>query len=277
MTPVNQPLSYAPVAPWWTTARWHRRGLTLLLLMALVASAVILYKYELPRYRQRQAQRAKLMLLQKAGAHRVPADMVMYEEDPQRKRELLKSPDYLQLPQEGNPVAKSYLPEQIALFKSAFNTSVTPKQFRAPLFLHERTLPIGANDRRVFSLSLETLRGGYYQGYNIAQFRWLAYSMAWRDSRTGDIGVCTDSVELLIPSDLSGSPFCFYAGQPDPADPGHFTIDYAVGDRRGTIDGYIGQSPMVRLAVRNGPATRPTTLPARTSEPGTRWWIQGPS
>lgn len=59
----------------------------------------------------------------------------------------------------------------------------------------------------------------------------------------------------------------FMAGQPDPADASHFTIRYRIGDRTGTIDGWLTNGATVRMQVRDGPAEmlsasatpRPTT------------------
>ena len=45
-----------------------------------------------------------------------------------------------------------------------------------------------------------------------------------------------------------------YAGQPDPADESHFTIDYETPDGRGTIDGWLMPDDTVKLEVRDGPA-----------------------
>ncbi len=49
----------------------------------------------------------------------------------------------------------------------------------------------------------------------------------------------------------------FYAGQPDPNDPSHFTIRYEVNDQPGTIDGWLHFGSVVELKVRDGPATQP--------------------
>lgn len=46
--------------------------------------------------------------------------------------------------------------------------------------------------------------------------------------------------------------FRFYAGQLDPADPTHFTVDYDVDDTRGTIHGRIAPDGTVRLEPTTG-------------------------
>jgi len=56
-----------------------------------------------------------------------------------------------------------------------------------------------------------------------------------------------------------------YAGQPDQADPSHFTIGYRLNDQPGTIDGWLLDSGKVKMQVRDGPATLSTTTPRRHS------------
>jgi hypothetical protein len=45
-----------------------------------------------------------------------------------------------------------------------------------------------------------------------------------------------------------------FGGQPDPADPSHFTIAYTVNDRPGVIDGRLRDDGTVDLRVREGSA-----------------------
>lgn len=49
----------------------------------------------------------------------------------------------------------------------------------------------------------------------------------------------------------------FFAGQPDPNDESHFTIDYEVDGIRNTIDGWLLDDDTVKLE----PRPLPTTLP----------------
>ena len=48
----------------------------------------------------------------------------------------------------------------------------------------------------------------------------------------------------------------FYAGQPDPMDLSHFTIDYDTPDGVGTLDGYLMPDDSVTIEARDGPAAR---------------------
>jgi hypothetical protein len=47
-------------------------------------------------------------------------------------------------------------------------------------------------------------------------------------------------------------PFRFYAGQPDPANPSRFTIDYTYQGNPGTIDGSVGDGGNIILTPRQG-------------------------
>ena len=69
---------------------------------------------------------------------------------------------------------------------------------------------------------------------------------------------------------LLGHPFGtvrIFAGQVDPNDDSHFTIQYETPTGKGTIDGYLQPDEHVRMQYRDGPAlaptTSPTTLPVR--------------
>jgi hypothetical protein len=42
----------------------------------------------------------------------------------------------------------------------------------------------------------------------------------------------------------------FWAGQPDPTDESHFTIDFETHKRRGTIDGWLMPDDTLKLQLR---------------------------
>lgn len=66
--------------------------------------------------------------------------------------------------------------------------------------------------------------------------------------------------ELISENLLASAPsdrIRLFAGQPDPADPSHFTIGYAVNGRPGTIDGWLQDDERVKFRVRGGPAKKP--------------------
>ena len=55
--------------------------------------------------------------------------------------------------------------------------------------------------------------------------------------------------QLVLPA---GNRFSFYAGQPDPADPAHFTMDYDLDGEKGTIDGRLKDDATIELKPRRG-------------------------
>lgn len=77
----------------------------------------------------------------------------------------------------------------------------------------------------------------------------------WRDA------VAVGGGEWTFPrwTELQG-PFKFFAGQPDPHDPTHFTIRYEYEGQPGTIDGYLVDAvpppgrELIQFVVRDGPA-----------------------
>jgi hypothetical protein len=57
----------------------------------------------------------------------------------------------------------------------------------------------------------------------------------------------------------------FMAGQPDPKDESHFTIQYRLNDQSSTIDGRLADDGSVQMKVRDGPAQ--TLLPSSKPAP----------
>lgn len=50
----------------------------------------------------------------------------------------------------------------------------------------------------------------------------------------------------------------FFAGQPDPRDPSHFTVDYEIGGVKSTIDGWLTDDDFLRIIPRGGTVDRGT-------------------
>jgi hypothetical protein len=63
---------------------------------------------------------------------------------------------------------------------------------------------------------------------------------------------------------ISGNPVRIYAGQSDPADASHFTIEYVKGDGRHIIDGWLAEDDQVLLEERK--MERATTTVAASPE-----------
>jgi hypothetical protein len=75
---------------------------------------------------------------------------------------------------------------------------------------------------------------------------------------TGSIDIWPDPVPLADRSlaDNAKSPLYLrcYAGQADPNDPSHFTIDYTLGPQSGVIDGYLHPDNTLSLHARGIPS-----------------------
>jgi hypothetical protein len=52
--------------------------------------------------------------------------------------------------------------------------------------------------------------------------------------------------------------FKIFTGQPDPADPSHFTIDYDLNGQRHTLDGYINEQDVLTMEKRKESSTNPS-------------------
>jgi len=57
-------------------------------------------------------------------------------------------------------------------------------------------------------------------------------------------------VDYVAAGGEPGRNFTVFAGQPDPVDQSHFTIDYQVGGKSFTIDGYLGDDDRVDFSTR---------------------------
>ncbi|HEX4125453.1 MAG TPA: hypothetical protein VHY37_12050 [Tepidisphaeraceae bacterium] len=129
----------------------------------------------------------------------------------------------------------------------------------APLFLARRIAPNGTAYWVGLSLNFEYLPLGNE-----------ATAALRPDFRKIRILGCTASIGSLFHSSqvisgkfdlLSVDPgsrglFRFYAGQPDPADPSRFTIDYTYDGIPGTIDGMVTDTGVVILTPRTGAVIR---------------------
>ena len=60
--------------------------------------------------------------------------------------------------------------------------------------------------------------------------------------------------DISLPFAVADKHLRIYAGQPDPADPAHFTIRYALDGLQGTMEGRVEGSAGIRITVKDGPA-----------------------
>jgi hypothetical protein len=110
----------------------------------------------------------------------------------------------------------------------------------ATLFLHELRSPAG--ERRIVRVSCYTIGARWL--YCPAQ---VIVPGSVFSPPSGEITVGT-----LLPLDLhrGQAGLTVYGGQPDPADPHHFTIAYDYGNAHGIVDGWLEANDSVKLEPR---------------------------
>ena len=126
-------------------------------------------------------------------------------------------------------------------------------QSSPPLFLHERTTRSGL--RRIVLIGLA--HGPNADGqYLPCGFEVTLASPATPNRAAAVIGEPRRFDERPAVSHV----IQFFAGQPDAADPTHFTMDYEYDDRRGSIDGWLaddGNSVKFHGWPTDAPAQKP--------------------
>jgi hypothetical protein len=117
----------------------------------------------------------------------------------------------------------------------------------ANVFLHSRSRPSGGQRLVIVDLADTNFFGLQRKVRfvtNISRSGSL-YGQTWSDPAT--LGMPFEQNEL----------FRLHAGQPDPADASHFTIEYEINSGSGTIDGWLQDDDTVKVKVRDGPARQP--------------------
>lgn len=205
-------------------------------------------------YYQRQCMRFTL-----------PADTVVYEEDPAPASLLLQEPGYSPYALNRQKSTK-YHPSPVpaaafypACFRSLSSLATSPisvfsimgKTSGAIMFLHERVSPAGHHRLVAVSYAPETdsFQPAFIEGY---------------DCEACAASPATSFTPLVIapkmyPLDvMSGYPrhpplVRVYAGQPDPNDPAHFTIRYQMWGQEDVLDGRLLDNDDVSLTPRHLP------------------------
>jgi hypothetical protein len=72
----------------------------------------------------------------------------------------------------------------------------------------------------------------------------------------GCASICESTWLVLGKWPTLKTPVRFYVGQPEPADPSRFTIDYAFGDETGTLVGQLQDDGTVTFSVKDGPLAK---------------------
>jgi hypothetical protein len=234
---------------------------------------------------QRERDR-RLEAGQQLLSHTRPSEQAVYDEDPVAARKLLSSgtssPVRYRALDMGNidsRYSSSFQPPVFVtdvLAVSPFDAHAQTRD-RCVLFVHGLTSP-GGNTRVVFldlkvgSSGSTPTRGTKQQEFQIRLDRQLMYrifnpgvpggsrepelaregpSLQVR-TNGGDVFPVTWVDGVLRTDRAAGKSLRFYAGQADPKDPSHFTVDYDFDGQRGTIEGWLTDDDFLRIRPQGG-------------------------
>lgn len=224
-------------------------------------------------------RRANEGRLKELLVNKLPPSQVVYEEDPVAARQLYrKGVVNRQAARREMPAAFFNAFEPPAYRDDGFSREQYDDRRDALLFANQLTSPRG-NQRLVLLEMGVTLEGSPVSGdeYKVAinrqlKFRVCETKLAHTSPDTVRWG---QSLKIVQPGERNVIPIkwvdgalrsarptehClrFFAGQADPNDPSHFTIDYEVGGVRNTIDGYLTDDDFLRILPRGGTVDRGT-------------------
>lgn len=254
-----QLLEYAPRPP---LSRLRRAISMLVIVASLFGVGIGAWYWQhtvIPGWRKWQATRQAMAQWERCMAYTAPTDQVVYEEDTAKAALLLMDPaSYFRLNYATDPPTARRCDPAIPALLTTVHSSDGARQGSAVLFCHERNNRRLSGERQALIVKLESTRGGIFDSQNAWIFDVNAVLLAW----TGELGIRSWKVRLLVPTDLNAETYKvrFYAGQPDPQDETHFTIPYEIDGHPGIIDGWLGPLSQPVLKVRSGPATRPLKL-----------------
>jgi hypothetical protein len=193
--------------------------------------------------------------------YRAPADQVVYERGPGAAALLATSHEYLALASPSNqPAPVGREPACLTSYQQGVGT---PSPGGGVLFMHTLRVPSGA-DRLVivrsnFSHDTPPM---FIHGFDLEVS--LTELATWKSPPkdvTGAMAIDVMSSILQAPPRMR-----IFAGQPDPADPTHFTIRYEFNGKRFIADGRVKEWPAVGTGdpwATVGFTTRPDTEPPK--------------
>ncbi len=198
----------------------------------------------------------------------LPADTVVYEEDPRRSPLLLK-PGTPYKPLNLLPVRGLYAemtpPAQAARLDPEpieQLTTLSPLNTATP-YAHEHRSPSGTRCLVVLRFGASAMESDQQRVLSFGGG--IFYPTGWSEGPRPKAAFTRNLLLWVKPNQFVR----LYAGQPDVSDPTHFTIRYELGEGTGTIDGWVRdpgnwkpKSPRnsgwcgesVELVVRDGPA-----------------------
>ena len=257
MTAIN-PLDYTPAPP--RRKKWLRRGVLPLL---VVATAIASYRWGPPAWRQ-----VEILYWQRQCMEYSPsADTVVYEEEPVAAAKLLAHPaEYgpLTVQESVGPghsdswvsaaVADVHCLKQLAAAIAptwGAQIAVGFNRAAAVAFLHERWSRAG--HRRLISVlyfpDSDTAMPGAVRAWNYS------VQVVTPATSVAALRLSQQILKIEPPRSWPQPPplVRMFAGQPDPADPAHFTIRYQMWGQEDVLDGRLNDDDSVTLTPRHTP------------------------
>lgn len=217
-------------------------------------------------------------------AYARPPDFVVLDDDPARAAALLAAdPQYRRGDQTMTPEPGLNGPFLLAEYRPDAIARFLPNEASGVAFMHARRSPGGQERLVIVSCGWAW---AYYCGYSLGiDAGTVVVPGSWRSNptvadRKGQVGSVSAEPNWRWTVGHDGGPrefragFRVFAGQPDPADPSHFTIAYerrkltleevelgvirwvdedTARWERGTIDGWLRDDDTVEMRVRDGP------------------------
>ena len=214
----------------------RRRRIAALVAVIIVLCAVTPFAV---RYARMAGERWRVTRLYRdCAAHTAPATTVVWEEDAEQVQRLRSAGEYeIVGSHHGN--AAYVVPAKWRELNAAIGQQI---QTWGTLFLHERATP---QSQRKLLVGVDI--AGWSRGGPVVLFarvRTIAPAAPMRLPTQAKVE--HPSVVLAT----TEAPLRLFAGQADPNDASHFTIDYAISDATGVIDGWLKEDGSVLLERR---------------------------
>jgi hypothetical protein len=269
MEAVQPMLQYAQKPPW-HRRRWLRRALRVLFGFVLIVVALMGARKLWQDYQRRAVV---LRWQQTLLSFSPPNETVVYDEFRDTIQARLRTagsvanllPEYLSLFQTSDdvPDAVVYLPKPLRSWPSiAYPPQVKGIVSGGSTFIGERDAGHGS---RIVLIDIDSYeaRQRFIDNRSapnqFADGRFISTEVLRPCSWLHDLRSLSYDRAVLPLYSVPPGELRFYAGRADPANTSHFTFDYETKEGRGAVDGWLMPDDSVRLTVRSGPATRPTS------------------
>ncbi len=225
-------LDYAPGAP----IRRRRRIRLAVALFLVIATPVAAYLWGPALW-----SRVALLYRQRSCLrYTAPADQVVFDSDPARVAQLAGDANYVI---SGGCAFRKPLPDWVPIHSAALRALRAGAKPAAMIFLHE--LRVGGITRLV---EVERTAGSNESPYFITGYDVATHSITPATFRQPHVAEQQFFTDLDVLDSVGPHlDIRIYAGQPDPADPSHFTIRYEHAGQTHMIHGYLCPDGSIEL------------------------------